>query len=153
MDAIAPFFEVYLVVVALLWGSFLNLAADRIPRGESVIRPRSHCRECGRVLNFVDLLPVAGYVIRGGRCATCGVAIGLTSPLVEAITGGLMLASLVALGLWPGALAGVALAGLWGAAVVGFALRGVNLQRVQGVGPRVALGDDPRADQVVQRTL
>ena len=60
----------YAVLVAALVGSFINLAADRVPRGESVVRPRSHCRSCGRVLNFVDLIPVAGYLIRAGRCAT-----------------------------------------------------------------------------------
>src|SRR2546428_13050198 len=56
----------YLVLVAMLIGSFINLAADRLPRRESIVRPRSHCRSCGRVLNLVDLIPVAGYAIRGG---------------------------------------------------------------------------------------
>ena len=42
----------YLVLVALLLGSFINLAADRLPRGESLIRPRSHCRACGRQLTL-----------------------------------------------------------------------------------------------------
>ena len=56
--------EAYLVLVALLIGSFINLAADRLPRGESVVSPRSHCRSCGRVLNVVDLFPVAGYLVR-----------------------------------------------------------------------------------------
>ena len=63
-------FDIYFVLVALFVGSFINLAADRLPRGESLVTPRSHCRSCGRVLNVIDLLPVAGYFIRGGRCAT-----------------------------------------------------------------------------------
>ena len=63
----------YAVLVAALVGSFINLAADRVPRRESVVRPRSRCRSCGRVLNLVDLIPVAGYLIRAGRCATCTV--------------------------------------------------------------------------------
>jgi leader peptidase (prepilin peptidase)/N-methyltransferase len=98
----------YLVVVALLMGSFINLAADRLPRGESVVRPRSHCRSCGRELDVVDLIPVSGYVIRRGRCASCGVPIGASSPAVEAVCGGAMLASVALLGLWPGALLGFA---------------------------------------------
>jgi prepilin signal peptidase PulO-like enzyme (type II secretory pathway) len=98
--------EAYLVVVALLIGSFINLAADRLPRGESVVRPRSHCRSCGRVLNAVDLLPVAGYLIRGGRCAGCGVSIGISSPAVEALCGVAMLASVALLGPGRGAIAG-----------------------------------------------
>ena len=114
--------EAYLVVVALLLGSFINLAADRVPRAESLLRPRSHCRACGRVLNALDLIPVAGYLIRGGRCATCRAQIGATSPLVEAATGACMLGALAWLGLWPGAVLGFVLVALLGAALVGLSL-------------------------------
>ena len=102
-------FAIYLVLVAFFFGSFINLAADRLPRGESLVTPRSHCRSCGRVLNLVDLLPVGGYFIRGGRCATCRTPIGLSAPLVEAAAGLLMLIPIVVLGLWPGSLMGVCL--------------------------------------------
>jgi len=102
-------FAIYLVLVAFFFGSFINLAADRLPRGESLVTPRSHCRSCGRVLNLVDLLPVGGYFIRGGRCATCRTPIGLSAPLVEAAAGLLMLIPIVVLGLWPGSLIGVCL--------------------------------------------
>ena len=114
--------DAYLILVAMLGGSFINLAADRIPRKESVVRPRSHCRACGRVLTALDLLPVAGYLIHGGRCATCRTPIGATSPLVEAAAGACMLASLVWLGLWPGAAAGFLLVAGLGLAVVGLGL-------------------------------
>jgi len=106
LTAIASLIAAYLVLVALLVGSFINLAADRLPRHESLVHPRSHCRSCGRVLNLVDLIPVAGYLIRGGRCATCGASIGASSPSVEALCGALMLASLAAFGLLLGALVG-----------------------------------------------
>ena len=102
-------FAIYLVLVAFFVGSFINLAADRLPRGESLVTPRSHCRSCGRVLNLVDLLPVGGYFIRGGRCATCRTPIGLSAPLVEAAAGLLMLIPIVVLGLWPGSLMGACL--------------------------------------------
>jgi leader peptidase (prepilin peptidase)/N-methyltransferase len=120
---IAPFIGAYLVLVGLLLGSFINLAADRLPRSESIVRPRSHCRSCGRELNGVDLLPVLGYAIRGGRCATCRTAIGASAPLVEAVSGALMLAAIAWLGLWPGALTGLVLVALWGLLVVGLAFR------------------------------
>jgi prepilin signal peptidase PulO-like enzyme (type II secretory pathway) len=109
----------YIVAVALLVGSFINMAADRLPRGESVVRPRSHCRSCGRVLDFVDLIPVAGYLVRGGRCASCGASIGVSSPVVEALCGGAVLASVALLGPWRGAAAGLAAVVLVGLAVVG----------------------------------
>ena len=123
LAATAPFVGAYLVLVGLLVGSFINLAADRLPRGESIVSPRSHCRSCGRELNVIDLLPVVGYAIRGGRCATCRTAIGASAPLVEAVSGGLMLAAIAWLGLWPGALTGLVLVALWGLLVVGLAFR------------------------------
>jgi prepilin signal peptidase PulO-like enzyme (type II secretory pathway) len=122
---------VYLVLVALLLGSFINLAADRLPRRESIIRPRSHCRSCGRVLNTVDLAPVAGYLVRGGRCASCGVSIGLTSPAVEAVCGGAMLASVALLGPWRGAVVGFAAVALVG--VVAISLGFASLRRAKNL--------------------
>src|SRR2546428_7752233 len=92
----------YLVLVAMLIGSFINLAADRLPRRESIVRPRSHCRSCGRVLNLVDLIPVAGYAIRGGRGGGCRTANGAFSPPVGGLCSASMLASLVVLLPLPG---------------------------------------------------
>src|SRR3989475_5328978 len=94
----------YLVLVAMLIGSFINLAADRLPRRESIVRPRSHCRSCGRVLNLVDLIPVAGYAIRGGGRAGRGQRIGGSSPPVEGLCGASMLALFVLLGALRGGL-------------------------------------------------
>ena len=118
----------YLCFVALLLGSFINLAADRIPRGESSVRPGSHCRACGRRLNFVDLIPVAGYLIRRGRCATCGTPIGASAPVVEALSGALVLAPILVIGPWRGAILGVALVAAYGAGVVGRAMRQARRQ-------------------------
>ena len=102
-------------------GSFINLAADRLPRGASLLSPRSHCRGCGRQLNAVDLLPVVGYLLRGGRCATCDVPIGAGAPLVEGVSGGLVAAAILWLGLWPGALIGFLLVAAWGMGVTALA--------------------------------
>ncbi len=121
MLIVTPILSAYLVLVGLMLGSFINLAADRLPRRESLLQPRSHCRSCGRVLDLVDLIPVGGYVIRGGRCASCGATIGASSPVVEAACGAAMLAPLAFLGLWPGALVGIAGVSLVGVAAVGFA--------------------------------
>lgn len=121
--AIAPFVSVYMVLVALMLGSFINLASDRLPRKESLLRPRSHCRSCGRQLNAIDLLPIAGYVLRHGRCASCGASIGVSSLIVEAVSGGCMIAALAVLGPWTGALAGLALVGVWGLLVTAVSLR------------------------------
>jgi leader peptidase (prepilin peptidase)/N-methyltransferase len=123
---VSPILSAYLVLVGLMLGSFINLAADRLPRGESLITPRSHCRSCGRELNVVDLLPVVGYALRGGRCASCGAAIGAWSPVVEVTCGAAMLAPLGLLGWWPGALVGFAGVSLVGVAAVGSAFSRVR---------------------------
>src|SRR5438477_11213710 len=112
----------YAVLVASLVGSFINLAADRVPRGESVVRPRSRCRSCGRVLNLVDLIPVAGYLIRRGWCATCGVQIGASSPLIEVLCALSVLMGIGLLGLARGAAAGC---GAFALIAVGWVLTGV----------------------------
>lgn len=121
MVGVTPILTAYLVLVGLMLGSFINLAADRLPRRESLWRPRSHCRSCGRELDVVDLIPVGGYLIRGGRCASCRATIGASSPFVEALCGAAMLAPLALIGPWPGALVGFAAVSLVGVAAVGSA--------------------------------
>ena len=123
MTATAFLLTVYLVFLGLVLGSFINLAADRLPRGESVVRPRSHCRACGRELNAVDLLPVLGYAVRRGRCATCQSEIGVSAPIVEGVAGLGMALPVLWLGLWPGAIAGLCLVAGWGLAVTGLSAR------------------------------
>jgi len=113
----------YTALVGLFIGSFINLAADRIPRHESVVAPRSHCTACGRVLNVIDLLPVAGYLIRGGRCASCGAGIGGRQPIIELIAGLSMLLPSLIFGLWPGALYGALLTAALGITVVTVAVQ------------------------------
>jgi len=123
LASIVPFVTAYLVFLGLVLGSFINLAADRLPRGESIMSPRSHCRSCNRQLNTVDLLPVIGYIVRRGRCASCGDPIGASSPIVEAVAGACMLSPIVWFGVWPGAVAGMGLVAAWGLAVTGLAAR------------------------------
>src|SRR5437588_12250557 len=115
--------DAYLVLVAMLVGSFVNLAIDRLPRHESLATPRSHCRSCGRILNVLDLTPLLGYAVRRGRCATCGVPIGASAPAVEALCGAVMALALAELGLWPGAVVGVAAVCMVGVALTSVALR------------------------------
>jgi prepilin signal peptidase PulO-like enzyme (type II secretory pathway) len=114
--------SLYMVLVALLLGSFINLAADRLPKGESVVRPPSFCRSCGRRLNVLDLVPVAGYVVRRGRCATCGVPIGVSAPIVEASAATAVAVPLVALGPFAGGVLGASLVVLLGATIIAVAM-------------------------------
>jgi len=81
--------------VGLLIGSFLNVVAYRLPRGESLLRPGSHCPSCGKPVKAYDNIPVASWLLLRGRCRHCGEPISARYPLVEAATG-LLYAGVVA---------------------------------------------------------
>jgi leader peptidase (prepilin peptidase)/N-methyltransferase len=67
-------------------GSFLNVVIYRLPRGESIVKPRSRCPECGHQLSALDNIPVLSWLILRGRCRSCGVRISPRYPLVELLT-------------------------------------------------------------------
>lgn len=85
-------------VFGLLIGSFLNVVAWRLPRGESLVRPRSKCPGCGRQLAAYDNVPVLSWLALRGRCRNCRAPISIRYPLVELLTAGLYVA--VVAGLW-----------------------------------------------------
>ncbi|MFP3855332.1 MAG: prepilin peptidase [Anaerolineales bacterium] len=75
-----------LAILGAFVGSFLNVWADRMPEGQSVIHPPSHCPHCGRRLAPWELIPVLSWILLRGRCRTCGEGIPLRVPLVELLT-------------------------------------------------------------------
>jgi leader peptidase (prepilin peptidase)/N-methyltransferase len=76
----------------LVIGSFLNVVAWRLPRGESVAHPPSHCPGCGAAIRPYDNVPVLSWLLLRGRCRGCGEPISSRYPLVELATGLLYLA-------------------------------------------------------------
>src|SRR5690606_4333428 len=75
-------------LVGLAVGSFLNVVVYRLPRDLSVSQPRwSFCPACGTTLRWHENLPLVGWLIVGGRCRTCRTPISPQYPLVEALTG------------------------------------------------------------------
>ncbi|HEY1341725.1 MAG TPA: prepilin peptidase [Bryobacteraceae bacterium] len=87
------------LVFGLLIGSFLNVCIHRWPRGRSVVRPRSHCVRCRKMIAWYDNIPVLSYIILGGRCRHCGRRISLRYPIVELATGLLWFYFVATLGL------------------------------------------------------
>ena len=73
-------------------GSFLNVVAWRLPRGESVVWPPSHCPRCSTRLRWFDNVPLLGWLLLQGRCRHCGQAIALRYPCVELLSSGLWVA-------------------------------------------------------------
>ncbi|MBI2936276.1 MAG: prepilin peptidase, partial [Chloroflexi bacterium] len=84
-----PLVAVFLGLAGLAVGSFLNLCADRLPLGQSILGPRSHCPSCQRPIAALDLVPVLNYLWLRGRCRYCKARIPRRLPIVELATGGL----------------------------------------------------------------
>ena len=76
--------------LGLLLGSFLNVVAYRLPRGESLAVPASHCPGCDTPIKPYDNVPVVSWLLLRGRCRTCGTSIAWRYPLVELSTALLM---------------------------------------------------------------
>jgi leader peptidase (prepilin peptidase)/N-methyltransferase len=70
----------------LIIGSFLNVVAYRMPRGESLMRPASHCPGCNQAIKPWDNIPLFSWLLLRGRCRTCSTRISARYPLVEVVT-------------------------------------------------------------------
>jgi leader peptidase (prepilin peptidase)/N-methyltransferase len=79
-------------VFGLAVGSFLNVVIHRVPRKESIVRPRSRCPTCGTQLAERDNIPVISWLLLGGKCRTCRTSISPRYPAVELLTAGLFAA-------------------------------------------------------------
>lgn len=73
----------------LVVGSFLNVVIWRLPRGESLVTPRSRCPGCAAPISWYDNVPLLSWLLLRGRCRGCGTGISARYPLVEACTAGL----------------------------------------------------------------
>jgi leader peptidase (prepilin peptidase) / N-methyltransferase len=67
-------------------GSFLNVVIHRLPRGESLVHPRSRCPHCGTQIAGYDNIPIVSWLLLRGRCRHCGAPISPRYPAVELIT-------------------------------------------------------------------
>ena len=75
------------LLFGLVIGSFLNVCIHRWTRGRSVVKPRSHCVRCRKMLAWYDNIPIVSYIVLRGRCRHCGKPISIRYPVVELITG------------------------------------------------------------------
>jgi leader peptidase (prepilin peptidase)/N-methyltransferase len=76
----------FAAVIGAIFGSFFNVVAYRLPRRESLARPRSRCPQCETPIKPYDNIPVLSWLALRGRCRACGTRISVRYPLVEAGT-------------------------------------------------------------------
>lgn len=70
-------------IFGLLVGSFLNVVIYRMPRGLSIVTPRSSCPSCGHMVKWYENIPLLSYMILRGKCSVCKVKISIKYPMVE----------------------------------------------------------------------
>ncbi len=75
-----------ITLLGLLFGSFLNVVAYRVPRHESIVHPGSYCTSCHHELRPWDLIPVLSWIILRGRCRYCRAPISIRYPMLEIAT-------------------------------------------------------------------
>jgi leader peptidase (prepilin peptidase)/N-methyltransferase len=109
----------WVAVLGACVGSFLNVVVWRLPRGESLVRPGSHCPRCGKTIRPWENIPLLSWLWLRGRCSGCAQPISVRYPLVELTTLLLFLAVWMPIGRSPVL--------PWGLAVPGMALAALLL--------------------------
>ena len=77
----------FIFIIGLIFGSFFNVCIYRIPRGENIAFPPSHCTNCNNKLKPLELIPVISYIILRGKCKNCSSKISIMYPLIEVLNG------------------------------------------------------------------
>jgi leader peptidase (prepilin peptidase) / N-methyltransferase len=80
-------FGVFVFVIGISMGSFLNVVAYRIPLKKSIIKPRSYCPSCKKQISNIALIPVLGFFFANGKCSHCGIRISIQYPIIELLSG------------------------------------------------------------------
>lgn len=102
MNIIQP---IFFTLLGVSFGSFINVVIDRLPEGQSILSPPSHCDACQRRLSGLELIPILSYIFLRGRCRTCQQKISARSFIVEILTGVLFILTWLRFGLsWETAL-------------------------------------------------
>ena len=90
---------ILIFILGIIIGSFLNVCIYRIPKGESIAFPSSHCTYCSTPLKWYDLVPIFSFLSLRGKCRYCGGAISPQYPIVELLNGFLYLLNFYYFGL------------------------------------------------------
>lgn len=91
-------YTIYFFIFGTIFGSFYNVVGYRLPREQSLIKPRSHCPNCNHVLTPIELIPILSYIIQRGKCKNCSQKISPFYAIFEFITGLLFALSYIKFG-------------------------------------------------------
>lgn len=95
------YYAITFFVIGTILGSFYNVVGDRLPRGESIVKPRSHCPKCNHELTPLELIPIFSYLLQGGKCKNCKSKIPIFHPIFEVVSGLLFSCSYLVFGFEP----------------------------------------------------
>jgi leader peptidase (prepilin peptidase)/N-methyltransferase len=84
--------HLYVFLVGAVVGSFLNVVIARVPKGESIVHPRSRCPRCRSAIAWYDNVPILSWLVLRGKCRSCNLPISPRYPLVELLVGVLAVA-------------------------------------------------------------
>lgn len=91
----------YLFLLGAVLGSFYAVVANRLPKEESLISPKSHCEYCSHQLKWYELIPILSYLLQWGKCRKCHHPLSLMYLFTELSTGLLFLISYLKFGITP----------------------------------------------------
>ena len=77
------FYIIVMFVYGTIFGSFYNVVGDRLPNGQSIVKPGSHCPKCNHMLKPLELIPILSYLFQGGKCKNCKCHIPIIHPIFE----------------------------------------------------------------------
>ena len=80
-------FIIIFFIIGTIFGSFYNVVGYRIPKGESILYPSSHCTKCNHELKFYELIPILSFIFLGAKCKKCKTKISFFYPIFELLTG------------------------------------------------------------------
>ena len=86
-------------ILGTILGSFFNVVGWRIPKGESIVSPPSHCPNCNHRLKFWELIPIISFILQGGKCTSCKQKISIFYPIFEFSCGLLFAISFISFGI------------------------------------------------------
>lgn len=95
------FFCIFFLLLGMILGSFYNVVGWRLPKGESIIYPPSHCPNCNHQLKILDLIPVFSFILQRGKCRYCKNKIAWYYPVFEFLCGIVFMLCYLVFGITP----------------------------------------------------